>query len=49
VNPELLKESFGEVYCDMYIRFKVWREDKKKNHESDNAMESLDKLNQLWM
>ena len=49
VNPELLKESFGEVYCDMYIRFKVWREDKKKNHESDNAMKSLDQLNQLWM
>ena len=49
VDPELLKESFGEVYCDMYVRFKVWREDKKKNNGSSNAMKALDELNKLWI
>jgi len=49
VDPDLLKESFGEVYCDMYSRFKVWRDDKKNNNGSGNAMKALDELNKLWM
>ncbi len=48
VDAELLKISFSEVYCDMYIRFKVWREDKKSNG-SENITKSLDALNKLWV
>jgi len=32
----------------MYSRFKVWRDDKKNNNGSGNAMKALDELNKLW-
>jgi len=49
VNADLLKETFGSIYCDIYTRFKVWREDKKTNNENYHGMEVLDKLNKLWL
>ncbi len=48
VNSEILKEAFSGVYCDMYLRFKVWREDKKKNNDNAQGMNALDELNKLW-
>lgn len=48
VNSEMLKDAFGDIYCDMYSRFKVWREDIKKNDNNTKGMKALDELNKLW-
>ncbi len=48
VNTELLKNAFSEVYCNIYDRFKVWREEKKKNNDNIKGMDALDELNKLW-
>ncbi len=49
VNSVILKEAFGGVYCDMYLRFKVWREEKNKNKDNAEGMKALDDLNKLWL
>ena len=48
VNSEILKDAFSGVYCDMYLRFKVWRDEKIKNKDNINGMKALDELNKLW-
>lgn len=44
VNNKLLKKAFGQIYCDMYGRFKAWV---NKNSSSETSG-SLRELNDLW-
>ena len=48
VNEQILKGFFGEVYCDVYERFTVWREDTKKKGNYTEAVKSWDALYKMW-
>lgn len=48
VKSGILKDAFGEIFCDMYERFKPWRESMKKNKGNQKGMKALDSLNEKW-
>lgn len=48
VNEKVLKDGFGQIYCDMYDRFKVWRDDMKKKGDNVKGMTALDELYEMW-
>ena len=48
VNEAILKDFFGEVYCDIYERFKTWREQKRENGKSNEALKCWDELYRKW-